>query len=283
MEKSSEDLKQDALPGSGQNVKTLPGHWVLARLGKKVLRPGGRKMTEAMLKTLNIAAQDSVVEFAPGMGFTVQLCLMKQPKTYVAVERDDGAAKVVRRYLNGDTQRCVVSSAEETGLDTGTATVVYGEAMLTMQSDRKKQKIIAEAARLLKVGGRYGIHEHCIVPNDIDPAKRLEIQQAIAKSIQSAVKPLTQDEWVSMLQESGFTTKAHQITNMHLLEPRRVIEDEGPFGTLKILGNAIIDHDARRRVIGMRRVFKKYESNLAAIMVVGVKDHGNNDQDEGNI
>ena len=47
----------------------MPGHWLLARLGKRVLRPGGRELTRQMLNGLCIKASDDVVEFAPGLGF----------------------------------------------------------------------------------------------------------------------------------------------------------------------------------------------------------------------
>ena len=43
------------------------GHWVLAKLGKRVLRPGGRELTAQMLEAMNINETDDVVEFAPGL------------------------------------------------------------------------------------------------------------------------------------------------------------------------------------------------------------------------
>jgi hypothetical protein len=42
----------------------LPGHWLLAKLGKRVLRPGGLELTRGMLERLNIQPRDAVVEFA---------------------------------------------------------------------------------------------------------------------------------------------------------------------------------------------------------------------------
>ena len=51
------------------------GHWVLAKLGKKVLRPGGKALTQIMLKAMNITPNDDVVEFAPGLGYTAKLAL----------------------------------------------------------------------------------------------------------------------------------------------------------------------------------------------------------------
>ena len=48
----------------------MPGHWVLARMGKRVLRPGGLELTRRLLAELAISPSDDVVEFAPGLGVT---------------------------------------------------------------------------------------------------------------------------------------------------------------------------------------------------------------------
>lgn len=56
------------LPGGGQHIDKMQEHWVLARAGKKVLRPGGIELTRQMLDALAIGPQDRVVEFAPGLG-----------------------------------------------------------------------------------------------------------------------------------------------------------------------------------------------------------------------
>lgn len=37
------------LPQSDRDVEHLQGHWLLARIGKRVLRPGGKKLTGRML------------------------------------------------------------------------------------------------------------------------------------------------------------------------------------------------------------------------------------------
>ncbi len=137
----------------------MPGHWLLAKLGKRVLRPGGLALTRAMLDRLNIQTQDSVIEFAPGLGVTARLALSRQPMAYTAVERDATAAAEVQHYLKGPQQSCLIGTAEQTGLPDQSGTVVYGEAMLTMQGAEQKARIVAEAFRLLKPGGRYGIHE----------------------------------------------------------------------------------------------------------------------------
>lgn len=148
-------------PENDLKTEKMPGHWVLARLGKRVLRPGGMQLTRRMLEGLRIQHTDEVVEFAPGMGVTARLTLKLEPASYTAVERDQEAAKIVASYLTGARQECVVGNALDTGLPDQSATVVYGEAMLTMQTQETKRQIVREAYRLLKSGGRYGIHEMC--------------------------------------------------------------------------------------------------------------------------
>jgi hypothetical protein len=58
---------------------------------------------------------------------------------------------------------------------------------------------------------------------------------------------------------------------MRLLEPDRLIQDEGLWGALRFVKNLLWDKEARQRVLAMRKIFVKYRSNLAAIMLVGIK------------
>ncbi len=259
------------MPGENKTVAKMPGHWVLARLGKRVLRPGGKGLTEKMINALNIGPQDSVIEFAPGMGFTAQLCLAKAPKEYTAIEQSEQAADIVRKYLNSVNQICLVGNAQDTGLDKQTASVIYGEAMLTMQSENKKLDIIGEASRLLKVGGRYGIHELCIVPDDIDESTKRQIQKDIAQAIQAPAKPITPSEWETHLKQHGFEVEKTHLAPMHLLEPKRMIDDEGLLGFLRVAKNLLVDKEARKRVIGMRKVFRKHRKHLGAISLIAKK------------
>ena len=268
---------QKGILGEELDTTKMPGHWLLARLGKRVLRPGGRELTRQMLDGLDIQSSDDVVEFAPGLGFTAQLTLNQKPASYTAVERDETAASVVRRYLTKNNQTCLIGRAEETGLPDATASVVYGEAMLTMQTPSKKQQIVQEASRLIKPTGRYGIHELCLIPEDLDENTKQEIQKALTDAIHVGARPLTVSEWQTLLEAEGFIIQAEATTPMHLLEPNRLIQDEGFWGTLRFVGNVLRNKEARHRVQTMRKVFQKYEKHLAAIMLVGVKrDFQNN-------
>lgn len=246
----------------------MPGHWVLAGLGKKVLRPGGLEMTRKMLADLNIGEQDSVVEFAPGLGITAQITLKANPTQYTAIEQNEVAAKVVRTYLHGDNRNVIIANAEHVPLPDGSATVIYGEAMLTMQNPAQKSRIISEAKRILKPGGRYGIHEMNLTPVDIDDAKKKEVRQDLAKAIRVNASPLTSDEWQQLLTSHGFKILSVHTAPMHLLHMRRLFQDEGWKGVLTITTNIILNKQARQRVLTMRKQFVKHAEHIQGISII---------------
>ncbi|MBK8267251.1 MAG: class I SAM-dependent methyltransferase [Planctomycetes bacterium] len=257
--------------GKPCTANKAPGHWVLARLGKKVLRPGGLELTQKMLGSLDINRGDSVVEFAPGLGITAKITLERSPKNYIAVDRDENAANTVRQLLAGTPHRCIVGRAEETGLPDHSATVVYGEAMLTMQSPTAKSRIVGEAARLLNPGGRYGIHEIALSPESISNELIDKIRHALGDAIHHVVMPMTSNGWQMLMESQGFEIVAQHVAPMHLLEPRRLVADEGLAGALRFAWNLARDSESRRRVLAMRATFRKYREHLSAIVMVARK------------
>ncbi len=272
--------KTELLPGAGLDTLKMPGHWLLARLGKRVLRPGGLELTRQLLDELAIQPSDSVVEFAPGLGVTARLALNRHPAAYTAVERDERAAMNLRRLFKGQHQRCLQGSADASGLPSASATVVYGEAMLTMQGEAQKAKIAREAFRLLEPGGRYGIHELCFTPDDLEEEIKIEVQDKLSESIRVGARPLTIREWRALLESEGFEVKREGLAPMHLLESGRLLHDEGLLGAVRFIWKVLRDPDARARVLAMRKVFRKYQAHMMAIMLVAVKlsvtpDQGN--------
>jgi len=247
------------------------GHWVLAKLGKRVLRPGGRELTAQMLEAMNINETDDVVEFAPGLGQTARLTVAHKPHSYTAVELNEEAASRVRHNVNYTNMRVVAADAAQTGLPDACATKVYGEAMLTMQSAPQKNAIVREAARLLKAGGLYAIHEIVICPDDAGSELQRTIEKDLAHSIKTNVRPLTLSAWRAVLEENGFEVVWEKQSPMHLLEWRRVVADEGWGGFLRIVWRMLRNASARKRVLHMRSIFRKHDKNIQAISMVARK------------
>ena len=143
--------------------------------------------------------------------------------------------------------------------------------MLTMQADHRKSGIIKEAHRLLRKGGLYGIHELGLTPDGINDKEKAEIQQELAMCIKVNARPLTQSEWIHLLEKEGFKIKEIKTNPMLLLETRRIMDDEGLFRSLKIGFNIIRQPKARKRINQMRCVFNKYKNHMNAIAIVAEK------------
>jgi hypothetical protein len=148
---------------------------------------------------------------------------------------------------------------------------VYGEAMLSMQGPEQKRRIVQEAFRLLRPEGRYGIHELCAVPDSIPTDVLREMEARMSLNIHVGVRLLTAAAWRMLFEECGFAIGYEAAAPMHLLEPRRVLQDEGLGRTLKIACNVVRDGEARRRVLGMRSLFRQYGAHLSAIAMVARK------------
>ena len=251
----------------------LQGHWLLAKLGKKVLRPGGRKLTNWMIDNAN-PTNKRVVEFAPGLGITAAEILDRNPKTYTGVDQDPDAATATtlstKQARLGIPTEVINGMASDTGLPTGSADLVVGEAMLTMQGEKGKTAIVSEANRILAAGGRYAIHELLLTPNNVDQTVADNLRKALATTIKVNARPLTATEWSELLENNGFKVLSIKVAPMGLLQPKQMVEDEGP-RVLKIMFNLARNPQARKRVLAMRKVFSENAQNLGAISIIAEK------------
>ena len=260
--------KTPNVPGTDRPAEKAAGHWLLAQLGKKVLRPGGRETTNWLLSRA-LGGQIDVVEFAPGLGITALEIVKRSPKTYTGVDLDSKAAEIVRGRIGDNPNYTVVNAgAQETGLPDSSYDVVVGEAMLTMQTDKHKLEIMREAARILRPGGYYAIHELSLTPDYLRTEVQEEIQKDLARSIRVNARPLTVAEWTRLAEEAGFEVLDVYQTEMALLEPKRMIADEGVGGLAKIMFNLARKPQIRERVLGMRSVFRRHADHIGAIGLV---------------
>jgi hypothetical protein len=163
-----------------------------------------------------------------------------------------------------------LGKASETTLLEASKDKVYGEAMLTMHADHRKSEIIKEAHRILKKGGLYAIHELGLASENED--LKAKIQKELAMAIKVNARPLTESEWCLLLEKEGFTVKKVFKNSMSLLEPKRMIDDEGFFRTLKIGFNILTHSKARKRIGAMKKVFTAYKSNMNAISIIAEKN-----------
>lgn len=254
------------------DMKRLQGHWVLAKLGKRVLRPGGIELTRRLVTAAAPTSPDRIVEFGPGVGRTAEMLLQPGPASYRGVDPNPHVATQLRNVLDKYPQAELIdASAAETGLPDGQADIVLGEAMLTMQPEHTKRAIIAEATRLLAPGGRYAIHELSLTPDDCPEDVATEVSRALSRGIKVGARPLTAPSWIALIQEAGLVVEWTATNPMRLLEPSRLIADEGILGAARFAFNAARNPQARARLKTMRAAFRTHSDHLAAIALVARK------------
>ena len=223
------------------------------------------------MRDLDINPSDDVVEFAPGLGFTASLACAKKPNSYIGVDNNEEAAALARKNVNYHKMSIIVADASETTLPDACASKVYGEAMLTMQPMEHKKAIVQEAARLLKPGGYYGIHELGLQPDSISENVKQSVYKDLSTNIRVHARPLTVAEWSLLLQDEGFKIVTVKTNEMALLKFKRVLKDEGFFRTLKIMFNVLAHGELRGRIKLMRKTFSKHKNDINAVAIVAQK------------
>ncbi|HSQ64947.1 MAG TPA: methyltransferase domain-containing protein [Polyangiaceae bacterium] len=257
--------EHDSAPFAHLSVAKMPAHWLMARLGKRVLRPGGLEMTRWMLDELRIGPEDDAIEFAPGLGLTAREIVARRPRTYVGVEREPEAIAQTERALAGhERARIVRADASRTPLPDACASVVVGEAMLSMHPEAKKQAIASEARRLLRPGGGYAIHELAVT----DPDRQSEVERDFSDCIHVGVRIGTVPQWKTWLERAGFEVASVTTAPMRLLETMRLIQDEGVWRTARFVFNSLRVPGAASRLLDVRAVFRKHEPYVRAVAIV---------------
>lgn len=257
---------------SGPEEQRLQGHWLLAKMGKRVLRPGGMELTRRLIAQAKPSAQDRIVEFGPGVGTTAELLLKAMPKEYTGIDPNtEGTPQLMKILQEYPRTKLVAANAKETGLANESADLVVGEAMLTMQSEEEKRAIMAEAFRVLAPGGRYAIHELGFYPDDVPSEVEQDVARALSRTIKVGARPLTQKRWRELLEETGFEVTYADTNPMALLEPARLIEDEGLMGFLRFVFNVIRNPEGRKRILAMRSVFRENQDHINAVAFVAKK------------
>ncbi|MBN6067735.1 class I SAM-dependent methyltransferase [Aggregatibacter actinomycetemcomitans] len=245
------------------------GHNFLARLGKTRLRPGGRKATDWLIASGDFSQDKKVLEVACNM-CTTAIGLAKQYGCHIeGVDLDENAlekakANIVANNLQ-DKIHVQRANAMKLPFEDDTFDIVINEAMLTMLPVEAKMKAVAEYFRVLKPGGFLLTHDVMLVGDD-----HQTILNNMRDAINVTVTPLTKDGWKKVFTDSGFRNVETFSGEMTLLSPKGMIYDEGVFGALKIIRNAM-KAENREQFKKMFKTFNDPEHQLHFIAVCSQK------------
>jgi predicted O-methyltransferase YrrM len=252
------------------NLKTAPGHQVLAAAGKKALRPGGYAATDQLFEWANFQPSETVLELAASFGYSAITLAQRYKVRVVGVEKNPDS--IARAQANvaaaGLTQQVQIIQGDILHLEQISEQFDYvlAEAILTMQSDIGKAKILTGICDRLKPGGQFLSHELRVEGINTDA-----ICSELSTTIRVNAAPLSKDGWITLVQQAGFAVENHNIGPMALLNPVRIAQEEGVPTLLTIAWNMLTRPDIRQRILSMRETFVRYHSDLGYVVLTARK------------
>jgi len=247
------------------NFETAPGHQVMAAAGKKILRPGGKAATEQLFQWAGFQPGETVLELAASFGYSAIALAKHYGVQVVGVEKNPESVARARANIQaaGLADQVQVIEGDIFHLEQipGQFDYVLAEAILTMQSQPAKVKILNGVRDRLKFGGKFLSHE--LLATD----REEEIHRALAATLRVNSTPLSEADWIDTYKAAGLQVEQHQTGAMGLLNPTRIIQDEGLSGAIHFFWNVITQPQVRNRLLTVRRVFQQYKQELGYIVL----------------
>lgn len=245
------------------NLKTAPGHQILAAAGKTVLRPGGRAATEQLLNWANFQPGETVLELASSFGESAIAIARRFGVRVVGVEKNPESVERSRQNIRaaGLESQIEIIEGDIFRLEEipGEFDYVLAEAILTLQSLPGKTKLVESIRKKLKTGGKF-LSQEMLVRDKED-----EIHQVLAKVIRVNSSPLSLKRWQELYAQAGLQVQQTDGGGMELLSLSQLIHDEGVGGTIRIAKNILTNPQLRERVLEMRRTYIKYQDELGYV------------------
>jgi len=181
-----------------------------------------------------------VLEVACNKGVNLIELAKKYPKTiFVGIDVDKEAIQEANEELakyQYQNIKFLKADAFRMKFPDNTFDYIINEAMLTMFSNKSKERALKEYLRVLKPGGLLLTHDIALVNNYEETRKQL------SEAINISVFPLPQNEWKELFSQIGFTTVNFLQDELTLMDPKGMITDEGLTNTLRILKNGLKSH-----------------------------------------
>ena len=244
------------------------GHTFLAKLGKRRLRPGGKKATDWLMAHGRFTADKQVLEVACNMGTTTVELAKAFGCPITGIDLDDKALALAKETVarQGLSELITFRKANAMKLpfDDDSFDIIVNEAMLTMQTDKGKIKCLQEYLRVLKPGGLLLTHD-VMLKRDSQT-----LVNELSRAIHVHVQPLTHTGWEGLFESQGFSDIETLAGEMSLMTPKGMIYDEGLLGTFKIIKNAL-KAENRPQFLQMFKMFKANQKRLGFIACVSRK------------
>jgi SAM-dependent methyltransferase len=252
---------------AAQEISDLDPYKFMAVIGKRVIHPGGRASTQALLRRAQITEQAQVLDVGCGVATTAIEIARRHGARVTAVdvsplmlERAEANARAA-----GVADLVTVTSGDILALHYGDAAfdVVIAEAV-TMFTDRPKAA--AELARVTRPGGQVLATEFCWRTPPTPEAREVFLGQVCPGMHFDTV-----EDWVRIYSAAGLTDLDTETGPFDMMTPRGLLADEGVAGCLAIMSRVAGRPGYIRKMAWLMPRMAKAVPYLGYIVVAGTK------------
>ena len=242
------------------------GHVFLAKLGKKRLRPGGKKATNFLLNNVDFENK-KILEVACNMATTSIELAKKHNCQIIGIDLDKNALDKASENIKKNKLEHKISlefaNAAQLPFENNSFDIIINEAMLTMQQDIIRNKCLEEYYRVLKPNG-------ILLTHDIAIKNENNIINELSDTINVKVNPIRTKEWLNLFESHNLKVIKHLEGKMSLLSPIGLIRDEGLINAIRIVKNGLKPEN-KAMFKSMFNFFKKNKKNLEFIAIISQK------------
>ncbi len=252
--------------GTQPKTNKIPGHFFLANLGKKRLRPGGKKATTFLIESVDFNHK-KVLEVACNQALTSCEIATKYDCQIEALDINQKALVKAQKYLDQKKLNHKIhlqqGNAFSLPYPDNSFDIVINEAFLTMNQNVIKQKALQEYFRVLKPGGFLLTHDIMYLHDD-------QFVPEMIATINMHAEPLSYDGWLNLFQDQGFVIRDTDHGKMTLMTPKGMLKDEGLINLIKIFRNGM-KKENKDTFVKMRKFFSKHSHEMNYLAIVSQK------------
>lgn len=252
---------------ASKEIAALDPYKFMAVLGKRVIHPGGRASTEALLRRARITESSRVLDVGCGVGTTPVEITRRFGAHVTAVDIAPLMIERARANVRAAGAEDRVTVEEGDILDLGFADdsfdVVIAEAV-TMFVDRPRAA--SELARVAGPGGRVLASEFFWRRPPTPEAREIFLGQVCP-----GLEFDTVEDWVRLYASAGLTDLETDTGPFDMMTARGFLGDEGLARCLAIMGRVATRPAHLRKMTGLMRRMGKAVPYLGYIVVAGTK------------